>query len=279
MKKYYTGLPNGELLREVFKPVVPFPGTKREYYWKSFITTMMKLRLNLGLQDLEYRLRVPLSTMTRKYHEMLQMLYIRLKFLIMWPERDNLRKTMPLCFHAVYGVKVVAIIDCYEIKIEKPSNLVAKSATWSQYKQSNTAKILLAMSPQGVTTFVSNSYGGRVSDKHLTCESGILKKLLLGDLLLADQGFDIAEEVGLMQASLEIPAFTKGLSQLSPVDVEKTRKLVNLRIHVERVIGAIRQRFSILSSVLPIQYMKKDQFNDIPVVDKIVQVCSALNNL
>ena len=77
-----------------------------------------------------------------------------------------------------------------------------------------------------------------------------------------------------MQASLEVPAFTKGLTQLSPIDVEKTRNIANLRIHVERVIGATRQRYSILSSVL-----KKDQFGDIPVVDKVVQVCSALNNL
>jgi len=218
--KYYTSLPSGKVLKEVFKLVVPLPGTKREYYWKSFVATMMKLRLNLGLQDLAYWLQVHLSTMVRRYHELLHLLYTRLKFLIMWPERENLRKTMPLCFRAVNGVKVVAIIDCYEIKIEKPSNLVAKSATWSQYKQSNTV-----MSPQGVATFVSDTYGGRVSDKYLTRESGILKKLLPGDVLLADRGFDIAEDVGLMQASLEIPAFTKGLTQLSPNDVEKQEKL------------------------------------------------------
>ena len=277
--KYYTSLPNGELLVEVFKLVVPFPGNKTEYYWKSFISTLMKLRLNCGLQDLAYRLQVSLSTMTRRYQEMIDMLYIRLKFLILWPERENLIKTMPLCFRSVYGVKVVAIIDCYEIRIKKPSNLVAKGATWSQYKQSNTVKILLGISPQGVTTFVSDSWGGRVSDKHLTRESGLLKKLLPGDILLADRGFDIAEDVGLMQASLEIPAFTKGLPQLSPVDIEKTRKLANLRIHIERVIGATRQRFSILSSTLPIQYMKSTTHDDIPVVDKIVRICSALNNL
>ena len=271
--KYYTGLPNGELLMEVFKLVVPFPGTKREYYWKSFVSTLMKLRLNCGLQDLGYRLRVSLSTMTRRYQEMIDMLYVRLNFLIFWPERDILRKTMPLCFRPVYGVKVVAIIDCYEIKIEKPSNLVAKGATWSQYKQANTVKILLGISPQGVTTFVSDSWGGRVSDKHLTHESGILKKLLPGDILLADRGFDIAEDVALMKASLKVPAFTKGMSQLSPVDVEKTRKLANLRIHIERVIGATRQRFSILSSTLPIQYMKKSTPDDIPVVGQIVRIC------
>ena len=250
--KYYTGLPNGELLMEVFKLVVPFPGNKEEWYWKSFISTLMKLRLNCGLQDLAYRLQVSLSTMTRRYQEMIDMMYVQLNFLIFWPERENLIKTMPLCFRPVYGVKVVAIIDCYEVRIKKPSNLVAKGATWSQYKQANTVKILIGISPQGVTTFVSDSWGGRVSDKHLTRESGLLKKLLPGDILLADRGFDIAEEVGLMQASLEIPAFTKGLTQLSPVDIEKTRKLANLRIHIERVIGATRQRFSILSSTLPI---------------------------
>ena len=129
-------------------------------------------------------------------------MHVQLTFLILWPEREILRKTMPLCFRAVYGTKVVAIIDCY-----------------------------------------------------------------------------IAVEVTLMQASLHIPAFTKGLSQLSPVNVEKTRKLANLRIHIEQVIGATRQLFSILSSTLPIQYMKKSSPDDIPVVDKIVRICSALNNM
>ena len=41
---------------EVFKLVVPFPGNKREYCWKSFVSTLMKLWLNCGLQDLAYRL-------------------------------------------------------------------------------------------------------------------------------------------------------------------------------------------------------------------------------
>ena len=83
--------------------------------------------------------------------------------------------------------------------------------------------------------FLSHSWDGRVSDKHLTRECGVLCKLLPGDIILADRGFDI-EDVTLMQASLKIPSFTKGISQLSPLDVEKTRKLANLRIHVERFI-------------------------------------------
>ena len=53
---------------------------------------------------------------------------------------------------------------------------------------------------------------------------------------MADRGFTIAESVGLKQAKLVIPAFTKGKSQLDPVDVEKARGIANVRIHVERVI-------------------------------------------
>ena len=84
-------------------PVVPFPGTEREYHWKSFIATMMRLRLNLGLQDLAYRLRLALSTMFQRYHEMLQILYVQLKFLLTWPEREKLRKTVPSVFVPFMG--------------------------------------------------------------------------------------------------------------------------------------------------------------------------------
>ena len=57
--------------------------------------------------------------------------------------------------------------------------------TWSQYKQSNTVKVLIAISPYGMTMFLSYSWGGRVSD---TRECGILHKLLPGDIVLADRG-------------------------------------------------------------------------------------------
>ena len=81
----------------------------------------------------------------------------QLEWLIKWPDREELWKTMPNSFRACYGVKAVAIVDCYKIKIETPSHLVAKSSTWSSYKHANTAKVFIAMCPQGVTTFLSPS--------------------------------------------------------------------------------------------------------------------------
>ena len=139
---------------------------------------------------------------------------------------------------------------------------------------------MIAIAPQGSTAFISDAWGGRVSDKFLTRESQILEKLLPGDIVLADRGFDIAEDLAIGQAKLKIPAFTRGQSQLSPVDVQKRRELANVRIHVERVIGATRQPYSILMSTLPIEFVKPRSPGENTTIDgKIIRVCSALNNL
>ena len=90
---------------------------------------------------------------------------------------------------------------------------------------------------------------------------------------MADRGFDISDSVGLMQATLHIPAFTKGKGQLSALEVHETRKIANLRIHVERVIETVRQKYSILQSTVPI---KK---RNCPTIDMIVHVCCALCNV
>lgn len=204
------------------------------------MVVMVELRLDTGLRDLAYRFDISLSTASRILLRWLTIMDIRLKPLLLWPERDDLRKSMPLCFQENFGKEVAVILDCFEVFIERPSNLLARACTWSSYKHHNTVKVLLGITPQGVVSFISEAWGGRVSDKYLTEHCGILKHLLPGDVVLADRGFDISESVGMMQARLHIPAFTKGKDQLSPLEIEETR---NVRIHVERVIGAVRQKY------------------------------------
>ena len=162
-----------------------------------------------------------------------------------WPEQEDLWRTMPQCFQFAFGKKTTAIMDCFEIFICRPSNLLARAQTFSSYKHHNTVKVLIGITPQGTISFVSKAWGGRTSDKFLTENCGILKKLLPGDLILADRGFTIQESIMFQQAQLAIPVFTKGRDQLDPVDVEKTRGIANVRIHVERLIGLLRRKFTI----------------------------------
>ena len=162
---------------------------------------------------------------------------------IKWPDRDAIQRTMPFCFRVHYGLRVTAIIDCFELFIEKPSSLFAKACTWSSYKNYNTAKYLIAITPQGVISFISNGWGGHTSDQHITEKCGLLYHILHGDIILADQGFLIEEAIGACGASLCIPAFTRGKDQLSAAEVEKTRNIANVRIHVERIIQWRSKRY------------------------------------
>ena len=102
-------------------------------------------------------------------------------------------------------------------------------------------------------------------------------------MVLADCSFTIQEEVWYYGAKLHILAFTKGKSQLDPVEIEETRKIAHVHIHVEHVIGLLRQKYSILQSILPIDYLvcnsNKDGGQSISLIDRILRVCSALVNL
>ena len=281
--RFYTGLPSMEVLMVVFEHVAPHVTRQTQSLdrFQEFMIVLMKLRLNAPLQDLAYRFVVSVSTISRIFSHWIVVMDARLFRFVYWPDRDQLWKTMPQCFQYTFGKKTTIVIDCFQVFIERPSNLLARAQTFSSYKHHNTIKILIGITPQGTISFVSEAWGGRVSDKFITENCGFLDKLIPGDMVMADRGFTITESVGLRHAKLVIPAFTKGKSQLDPVDVEHTRGIANVRIHVERVIGLLRRKFTILEGTLPTDFLICNHENSdrrTPLVDHMIRICAALVN-
>ena len=134
--------------------------------FQQLIMTLMRLRLNLTIQDLAFRFKVHKSTISRIFVEVISTIYYCLRPLIQWPDRDALLKTLPMDFRK-HCPRCAVIIDCFEFFLEKPSNLLCRAQTFSSYKHHNTVKYLIGITPQGTVCFISDGWGGRVSDKHI----------------------------------------------------------------------------------------------------------------
>ena len=51
---------------------------------------------------------------------------IKLRLLIKWPEREVLWISTTACYRASFGKTVVVIIDCFEVFIKRPFNLLVR---------------------------------------------------------------------------------------------------------------------------------------------------------
>lgn len=277
--RLYTGLPSWRVFQHVFEFVSPNAGKSISLSLEDeLLLTLCRLRLALNVEDISVRFSISSTTASHIFAKWIRLLYLRLRFLIAWPSRELCHQNMPSIFKELYPM-CRCVIDCSEIFIEMPNNYKARNSTYSNYKKHNTVKFLIGISPFGTISFLSQCWGGRVSDKVLTQESGFLNKLEHGDVILADRGFTITDDVGVHGAKLEIPAFTRGKTQLSQRDVEMSKKLSQVRIHVERVIGLLKNKYTLLQGKIPINMLKhKDDTND-SNIDRILVVCASLINL
>ena len=86
-------------------------------------------------------------------------------------------------------------MDATEIKIQKPGNVKEQSATWSSYKNSNTVKTMVGVSPKRVITYVSDTVGGHTSDRQIIEQSDLVKDGVFdhGDEIMADRGIMVQD--------------------------------------------------------------------------------------
>ena len=160
------------------------------------------------------------------------------------------------------------VIDCTEVFTTRPSGLKARQQLFSNYKCHNTVNFLVGCSMSGSIVYVSQGWGGRASDKKITCE-GCLDMLASGEAVMADRGFLVKEEVEARGCKLHLPAFlTANRAQLTAAEVMETRRIVRARIHIERAIQRIKL-FGILK-LLPLSLLH--------VSEQIFKVCAYLTN-
>ena len=293
--KHFTGLTpeQFELFFEFLNNVCPF---NEIVYWdakessgrpkgssgpESILTdreklyiTLLRLRRGYTIESLAVLLSTPQRTIEatlirRIFTTFIQFIYKVVRDLkyVMFPTRDITRRRLPKVFKTMKNIR--CMIDCTEFAVEMSRNFARQGNTYSSYKHTNTFKSLIAVTPNGSACFVSELYEGDINDVEIFRDSGILKHILPGDIILADRGFTVQELLHPLRAKLKIPAFLKGRQSLSAAEELETRRIAKARIHIERFNQRLKQ-FRLIGRKIPLSLS--------PIATQMVVVGCALDH-
>ena len=235
--------------------------------WDEFVLTMIRTRKGFDVYFLADTFGITSGQVSRIYNTWVIFLSEELSFLVPWPSRDEIRKTLPQRFRNYPNLRI--IIDCFELFIQKAKLPSSQKITWSNYKHRNTVKLLIGITPNGIISFISPSWTGMVSDKEIVRATGLVDILQEEDAVMADKGFLIRDLLTFKKVHLITPAFCHG-SRLTARGTTHTRRVASLRSHVERYILKLKH-FCILSGVIPLVLK--------PMLDRVIFICAALSNL
>lgn len=235
---------------------------------EQFFLTLVRIRLGLPELDVAVRFGISQSSISRITNTWINLMYHNFKSIETFPSWHIVKKYMPESFKKEYPNTRI-IIDATEFSIERPSSLLSQACTFSSYKNRNTVKVLIGVTPSGAISFVSEAYEGSISDRKLVKVSGLLEKLEAGDEIMADKGFTIQDLLIPYGICLNMPPFLQSNTQMAASDVFLTKKIARLRVHVERAIGRVKE-FHILQGNIPASMWDS--------VSNLIYVCCMLCN-
>ena len=119
-------------------------------------------------------------------------------------------------------------------------------------------------------SFISKSYGGAASDRHITETCGLLNKLHYGDNFTTDKGLNISDLLIYRGSKLVIPPFLHETGKSSRRNCITTSSIAKARIHVECAIAQMKD-FRILQTAFLLTL--KD------LLDNIFIICAAITNI
>ena len=274
---YYTGLESFEKFLFVLDTLGPGVDDLI-YYYKTkvyqpsvrnqFFLTLVKLRRGKDNFELSDLFQISETTVTNIFITWVNFMYLQWGEVNLWAERNVVSFNMPSDFKRQFP-RTRVVVDGTEFPIKKPSAPLAQQATFSTYKNRNTAKILVGVTPGGMVSYVSPAYGGSTSDRQIVERSDLPQRCDPGDIVLADKGFKVQDLFAPYDITVNHPTFFDKKNRLSGDLVMKDRKIASKRVHVERVIGQAKT-YQILKKPLTATETK--------LATQISTVCFTLTN-
>lgn len=241
---FYTGLESYEKFCMVLQSLGPAAHELNYYHGVNpsisiedqFFVTLLKLRQHKTNFEMSRMFGITEATITNIFITWINFMAFQWGETDWWPSRDLVNFNMPSDFQMKFPNTRV-IIDGTECPIKKPKKPVLQQSTFSTYKNRNTVKVLVGISPGGLVSYVSPAYGGSSSDRQICERSNLPQMCQPQDSIMADKGFNVQDLFEGSMVKINIPTFFSKANRLSGATVLKDRKIASKRVHVERMIG------------------------------------------
>lgn len=240
--------------------------------------TLMVLRTAVPLVVASTLFGVHETTVGRAFTTWLNFLCRSLRPLVRLPSIDEVDIFAPDNFVRYGYGKCALVLDATELEIPRSWQGDMNWACYSTYKGRQTAKVLVAVTPGGAICYISPAYPGRITDTEAVSKSGLIDAMKTGGLchsglqVMADKGFNSISPLLIKEGILYVapPYKRQKETQFTDADMEANWEVANLRIHVERAIGAMKQ-WSIID--------RKFNHNQLDHIEMCFRVVAGLVNI
>jgi len=199
----------------------------------------MKLKLGLTYLALSEFFSINRTIASRIFLECLLLLNQKCKNFFFWLSKSAILETLLEIFKTHYP-SFRCIIDYTELRTEHFKNVEQRFCMYSHNKGGCTVKVLVAITLNGMVSYLFKFCRGRFSDSFITNDSGFLDKLEYGDIVLADKGFPgIKTGVNNQNSILVMPSILHN-GRFTEKELLNTYNVACVRINIERFFARLK---------------------------------------
>ena len=100
---------------------------------EQLFITLVCLRHNTSFDFLSHARGLKKATLVNYFWKWINLIGTKMNFIIKWPSQEVAFETNPIVFRKKFP-RLTAIVDCFQIFVEKPKGLLAKALCYIQYK-------------------------------------------------------------------------------------------------------------------------------------------------
>lgn len=167
----------------------------------QLVATLMIFKTGLSFEAVSTFFLVDPKVISKWFEKTIYELSEASKVGVFWIPKEKVQARLP----NVFKKNTRAILDCCEVDMSTPDSKINQQHCFSMNKGSHTMKFMIACSPCGVITFISQAFSGCSSDSEIFNLSKIKDLIEPNDLILGDKGFmPIQEELHEKGAAFDV---------------------------------------------------------------------------